>query len=100
MKFIVLQEQKGNGGWLNIMGFILKLLFQIYKSLVLVVQRTDNAIQWIDKKNLNHFEQNKLHYPLDSDLSGKHCYLLEQPGPGLKFNWFKFKALINVQCTY
>ena len=35
-----------------------------------VVQRVDNAIHWINHYPVDKCWQHKLHYPLDSDLSG------------------------------
>ena len=36
-----------------------------------VVQRVDNAIHRINRYPLDKCQQNKLRYPLDSDLSGR-----------------------------
>ena len=52
-------------------------------NLAPVVQRLDNAIQRINHYPVDKYWQNKPRYPLDSDLSGGHCYpAFEQPGPG------------------
>ena len=47
-----------------------------------VVRRVDNAIHWISRYPADKFWQNKLRYPLDSDLSGGWRYTpFEQLGP-------------------
>ena len=50
----------------------------------LVLQKADNAIHWINRYSVGKWYQNKVHYPLDSDLSGGENYpLFEQPGSDL-----------------
>ena len=56
--FLALPPNKQTGGKQN------------YIELAPVVQRVDNAIYWINHYPADKCWENKLDYPLDSDLSG------------------------------
>ena len=48
-----------------------------------VVQKLDSAIHWINHYPVDKYYKNRLHYPLDSDLSIGWPYPpFEQLGPG------------------
>ena len=59
----------------------LTLYWRALLVLAPVVQRLDNAIHWINCYSADKCWQNKLRYPLDSDLSGGQRYPLFEQSP-------------------